>query len=41
MGATDLTSRMVELLGRLRREMNGAVADSMRVRGRPYVSTMA
>lgn len=36
MGATDLTSRMVELLGRLRREMNGAVADSMRVRGRPY-----
>ena len=36
MGATDPTSRMVELLGRLRREMNGAVADSMRVRGRSY-----
>ena len=39
MGATDPTSRMVELLGRLRREMNGAVADSQRVRGRAYGHT--
>ena len=34
--ATDLTSRMVYLLGELRREMNGAVADSMRYYGTRY-----
>lgn len=32
----DHTSRMVELLGRMRRERNGAVADAMRVCGKPY-----
>lgn len=36
MAATDYTSRMTALLGRMRREMNGAVADNMRVRGRAY-----
>ena len=34
MDATNHTSRMTALLGRLRREMNGAVAGAMRVRGR-------
>ena len=34
--AADLTSRMVYLLGELRREMNGAVADSMRYFGTRY-----
>lgn len=32
----DYTSRMVELLRELRRERNGAVADSMRYYGTPY-----
>lgn len=32
----DYTSRMVALLGKLRRERNGAVADAMRVCGTPY-----
>lgn len=32
----DATSRMVQLLGLLRRERNGAVADSMRYYGVPY-----
>lgn len=35
-GAMDATSRMVQLLGALRRERNGAVADSMRYYGTPY-----
>lgn len=30
------TSRMTALLGEIRRERNGAVADSMRLVGRPY-----
>lgn len=34
--AADLTSRMVYLLGELRREMNGAVSDSMRYFGTRY-----
>lgn len=32
----DFTSRMVALLGELRRERNGAVADAMRYYGAPY-----
>lgn len=32
----DFTSRMVALLGELRRERNGAVADAMRCYGAPY-----
>ncbi len=32
----DFTSRMVALLGELRRERNGAVADAMRFYGDPY-----
>ena len=32
----DYTSRMVALLRELRRERNGAVADSMRYYGTPY-----
>ena len=32
----DNTQRMIRLLGRLRREMNGAVAESMRCYGRDY-----
>lgn len=32
----DFTSRMVALLGELRRERNGAVADAMRFYGAPY-----
>lgn len=32
----DNTARMIRLLGRLRREMNGAVAESMRYYGRDY-----
>lgn len=32
----DNTARMIRLLGRLRREMNGAVADSMRYYGKDY-----
>lgn len=32
----DFTSRMVVLLGELRRERNGAVADAMRLHGTPY-----
>ncbi len=36
MAAKDYAARMAALLGRLRREMNGAVADAMRVRGRAY-----
>lgn len=32
----DHTSRMAALLGRMRRERNGAVADAMQVRGKPY-----
>ncbi|MEG1886056.1 MAG: DNA alkylation repair protein [Alistipes sp.] len=32
----DYTSRMLELLGAMRREMNGAVASSMRYRGENY-----
>ena len=34
--AADLTSRMIHLLGELRREMNGAVADAMRYYGSRY-----
>lgn len=33
---TDFTSRMASLLGAMRRERNGAVADAMRFYGRPY-----
>ncbi|MBD9301287.1 MAG: DNA alkylation repair enzyme, partial [Alistipes senegalensis] len=32
----DFTSRMAALLGAFRRERNGAVADSMRLYGKPY-----
>ena len=32
----NATSRMVALLGELRREMNGAVVDSMREKGIEY-----
>ena len=32
----DCTARMAALLGRMRRERNGAVADSMRLYGKPY-----
>lgn len=32
----DFTSRMASLLGTMRRERNGAVADAMRFYGRPY-----
>lgn len=32
----DFTSRMASLLGAMRRERNGAVADAMRFYGRPY-----
>lgn len=32
----DNTARMIRLLGELRREMNGAVADSMRYHGKDY-----
>ncbi|MCI5718455.1 MAG: DNA alkylation repair protein [Alistipes sp.] len=32
----DNTARMIRLLGRLRREMNGAVVDSMRYYGKEY-----
>lgn len=32
----DFTSRMATLLGAMRRERNGAVADAMRFYGRPY-----
>ena len=32
----DFTSRMVALLGELRRERNGAVADAMCLCGKPY-----
>ena len=37
----DFTSRMAALLGAFRRERNGAVADSMRLYGKPYGVTYA
>ena len=36
LGKMDNTQRMIELLGRLRKQMNGAVSESMATNGEQY-----